>query len=57
MIPAALEELIKKNKLRAYDETFYLFYEDNLSSPKPLDFMYNKHRKILEKAELLNQNY
>lgn len=59
MIPAALEVLIKKNKLRSFDETFYVFSENGVPGLKALgrDFMYNKHRLILAKAELLNQNY
>lgn len=59
MIPSSLEKLIQKHKLRSYDETFYVFSEDGVPGPKALgrDFMYNKHRLILQKAELVNQNY
>lgn len=59
MIPAALESLIQKYKLRTYDENFYVFSENGLPGKTALgrDYMYNKHRQILAKAELLNQNY
>jgi len=59
MIPDALEVLIKKHKLRSYNETYFVFSENSKPGKINLgrDFFYNKHRRILEKLELQGNNY
>jgi integrase len=58
MIPEELEKIIAEKKLRNYPEEYYVFGADGLPGPEPLgrDFLYNRHRKILERLNLTGKN-
>lgn len=58
-IPKPLEAVIQKYDLRSYPPNFYIFTLSGKPGPKPVGnkYMYMHNRKVLELAELTDQEY
>ena len=58
-IPKPFEAIIEKYKLRSYPPNYYIFTLSGKPGPKPVGnkYMYMHNRKVLEKANLTDQDY